>query len=111
MARGAGRSLTAGILGFAHDAAIVQTVASNHVLGVGAFIAALGFVLYLSARIQVYSFERWSDGRVTGVFRGLPRQDVRGHGRDILGARRVRLDGNAEFWPVSGSASIWGSAR
>jgi hypothetical protein len=74
-------------------------VVSNQILGVGAFIAALGLVLYLSARI----------GPVTARFRGLPR-DIRGHGRDIRGARSVRLDGNAEFWPVSGSSSIWGSA-
>ena len=91
--------MTEQVPGFLQTAVIVQTVWSNHILGVGAFIAALGLVLYLSVRL----------GPVAGLFPGLPREDVRGHGRDIRGARSVRLDGNAEFWPVSGNSSIWGS--
>ena len=91
--------------------AIMQSVTSDHILGVGAFIAGLGLVLYLSARIQICAVERGQTaGPVTGVFRGLPREDVRGHGRDIRGARCVRLDSNTEFWPVTRSSSIWGSA-
>jgi len=100
MAVGAGLRVTERVSGFLQTAAIVQTVVSNQILGVGAFIAALGLVLYLSARI----------GPVTGRFRGLPREDIRGHGRDIRGARSVRLDGNAGFRPVSDRSSIWGSA-
>ena len=102
MALGAGLAVTERVPGYLQTAAIMETVASNHILGVGALIAGLGLMLYLSARIQV--------GPVTGIFRGLPREDVRGHGRDIRGARGVRLDRKAEFWPVPGSACIWGSA-
>jgi hypothetical protein len=65
--------------------AIMQAIASNQILGVGALIVGLGLVLYLSARV----------GKMTDS-RGLPREDVRGHGRDARGARGVRLDSKAE---------------
>lgn len=74
--------------------AIMQAIASNQILGVGALIVGLGLVLYLSARVL-----KTTDSR------GLPREDVRGHGRDVRGARRVRLDGEAEFWPGPGCSS------
>jgi hypothetical protein len=105
MALGARLTVTERAPGFLQTAyawMCVDSDASNHFLGVGALIAGLGLVLYLSARIQI--------GPVTGIFRGLPREDVRGHGRDVRGARGVRLDGKAEFWPVAGSSCIWGSA-
>jgi hypothetical protein len=92
MALGADLTVTERVPGFLQTAALMQTVASNHVLGVGVLIAGLGLVLYLSARIQI--------GLVTGIFRGPPHADVRGHGRDIRGARGVRLDSKAEFWPL-----------
>ena len=79
--------------------AIMQAIASNQILGVGALIGGLGLVLYLSARVR-----KMTDSR------GLPREDVRGHGRDARGARGVRLDSKAEFWPGPGSSSIWGSS-
>ena len=71
--------------------AIMQASASNQILGVGALIVGLGLVLYLSARVR-----KMTDSR------GLPREDVRGHGRDVRGARRVRLDSKAEFGPGPG---------
>jgi hypothetical protein len=80
--------------------AIMQAIASNQILGVGALIVGLGLVLYcLSARVW-----KMTDSR------GLPREDVRGHGRDVRGARRVRLDSKAEFWPGPGSSSFWSSS-
>ena len=79
--------------------AIVQAIASNRLLGVGALIVVLGLVLYLSARVL----------KMTDT-RGLPREDVRGHGRDVRGARRVRLDSKAEFWSGPGSSSFRGSS-
>ena len=79
--------------------AIMQASASNQILGVGALIVGLGLMLYLSARV----------GKMTDS-RGLPREDVRGHGRDVRGARRVRLDSKAEFGPGPGSSSFWSSS-
>ncbi len=79
--------------------AIMQAIASNQILGVGALIVGLGPMLYLSARVR-----KMTDSR------GLPREDVRGHGRDVRGARRVRLDSKAEFWPGPGSSSFWSSS-
>jgi FtsH-binding integral membrane protein len=75
--------------------AIMQAIASNHILGVGALIVGLGLVFYLSARVR----------KMTDT-RGLPREDVRGHGRDVRGGRHVRLDSNAEFWSGPGSSSV-----
>ena len=80
--------------------AIMQAIASNQILGVGALIVGLGLVLYLSARVR-----RMTDSR------GLPREDVRGHGRDVRGARRVRLDSKAEFGPGPGSSSFGDASR
>ena len=88
--------------------AIMQAIAANHVLGVGALIVGLGLVLYLAARIQNLTDSRMQPGGpLTDIFRGLPREDVRGHGRDVRGARRVRLDSKAEFWPGPGSSPFW----
>jgi len=75
--------------------AIMQAIASNHILGVGALMVGLGLVFYLSARVR----------KMTDT-RGLPREDVRGHGRDVRGGRHVRLDSNAEFWSGPGSSSF-----
>jgi len=85
--------------GVAGSPAIMQAIASNQILGVGALIVGLGLMLYLSARVL----------KMTDL-RGLPRGDVRGHGRDVRGARRVRLDGKAEFWPGPGCSSFWSSS-
>ena len=52
--------------------AIMQAIASNQILGVGALLVGLGLVFYLSARVR-----KMADSR------GLPREDVRGHGRDV----------------------------
>jgi hypothetical protein len=83
--------------------AIMQIVASNHILGVGALIAGLGIVLYLSARLENPSDSRSEPSDpLTDIFRGLPRADVRGHGRDVRGARGIRLDRDAGFWPLPG---------
>jgi FtsH-binding integral membrane protein len=75
--------------------AIMQAIASHQILGVGALIVGLGLVFYVSARVR----------KMTDT-QGLPRQDVRGHGRDVRGARRVRLDSKAEFWSGPGSSSF-----
>lgn len=76
--------------------AIMQAIASNQILGVGALIVGLGLVFYLSARVRTMTDTR-----------GLPREeDVRGHGRDVRGARHVRLDSNAEFGSGPGSSSF-----
>jgi hypothetical protein len=94
--------------------AIMQTLASNRVLGGGALISVLGLGLYVSGRVQsftesdrrydarsalLYCIE-WAQpvGPIVGIFRGRPRADVRGHGRDVRGARDVRLADRAEFW-------------
>lgn len=87
--------------------AIMRAIASNHILSVGALIAGSGLVLYLSARIQNLTDSRMQPGGpLTDIFRGLPREDVRGHGRDVRGARGVRLDSG----PGPGSSAIWGSS-
>jgi hypothetical protein len=91
--------------------AIMQDIASNHILGVGALIVGLGLVLYLSARVQKMIDSRMQPvGPLTDTLRGLPRADVRGHGRDARGARGVRLDNKAEFSPGPASSAIWGSS-
>lgn len=60
--------------------AIMQATASNQILAVCALIVGLGQVFYLLARVR-----KMTDSR------GLPREDVRGHGREVRGARHVRL--------------------
>jgi FtsH-binding integral membrane protein len=75
--------------------AIMQAIASNQILGVGALIVGLGLVFYLSVRVR----------KMTDT-RGFPREDVRGHGRDVRGARHVRLDRKVEFWSGPGSSSL-----
>ena len=57
--------------------AIMQAIASNQILGVGALIVGLGLVLYLSARVR-----KMTDSR------GLPREDVRGPA-EMFGALAV----------------------
>lgn len=89
-----GLGVTAAAAYVVAGSAIMQAIASNQILGVGALIVGLGLVLYLSARVR-----KMTDSR------GLPREDVRGHGRDARGARGVRLDSKAEFGP--GSSSLW----
>ena len=75
--------------------AIMEATASNQILGVCALIVGLGLVFYLSARVR----------KMTDT-RGLPREDVRGHGRDVRGARHVRLHSKAEFWSGPNSSSF-----
>jgi FtsH-binding integral membrane protein len=90
-----GLGVTAAAYVVADSLAIMQAIASNEILGVGALIVGLGLVFYLSARVR----------KMTDT-RGLPREDVRGHGRDVQGARHVRLDRKAEFWSGPGSSSF-----
>jgi hypothetical protein len=79
---------------------IMQAIASNHILGLGALIGGLGLVLYLSALIHKTTDSRMQPvGPLRDVFRGLPPKDVRGQARDVRGARGVRLDSTVEFWP------------
>jgi FtsH-binding integral membrane protein len=48
-----GLGVTVGVAyAVAGSPAIMQTIASSHILGVGALIAELGLVLYLSTRVQ-----------------------------------------------------------
>jgi len=90
-----GLGVTAAACVVADSPASMQAIASNQILGVGALIVGLGLVFYLSARVR----------KMTDT-RGLPREDVRGHGRDVRGARHVRLDSKAESWSAPGSSSF-----
>ena len=90
-----GLGVTAAAYVVADSPASMQAIASNQILGVGALIVGLGLVFYLSARVR----------KMTDT-RGLPREDVRGHGRDVRGARHVRLDSKAESWSAPGSSSF-----
>ncbi len=94
------------------SAAVVQTIASNHLLFLGALAVELGLVFYLSARVQslapnaamlLFLLYSGLNGVTLSVVRSWSPPGC--SGRSLRSARRRSV-----VWPARDSSSSWGSS-